>query len=323
MPELIEHPIQLKSTDVTQSSKTIRILLVWIDKYFDQFLEVPNFKNQKLQNISFNYLNELAIFFYALKGSISKQSADPWIVDWFDSRLAKLENHLIFFDKKIKWNELKIQVKERPDILKAFLFQPLLMNAIQHLAESNFTILHSLLDAHEFEQDEISQMDYVFLKDLFFQKESDQYFLNQLGKIYRELDGQLAKGGIVDLYDVTHLIFFGTKFGNTVLPNIEKHFPKIKNELFQAATKQITIGDYDIGAELLLSLFYIEKKITDKIFSLLKQLINAVQDEDLPIVNTRNNDRTTGGNFRAKYHPILIVTMTLISAYCLFPKMKK
>lgn len=273
----------------------------WIDRFEDRFRLLPCCKDEAHFDERYKPFVELALVCYLL--TRDGHATAPWSI-WASRTANRLFSHL-------EWEGLIEKFRLCPAGVLGLVVYPFLALATgkspKFFAEAQLLIEHPYSGAHE--RTPMRQMDYQFTRFLFSKGCSMPPMGEQIAQTILKAPTDPLLMDTDALYDVTHVIFYATRFGIQPDVFVEAVRNWLREHLGTMALARFLMGDADLGAELLLGRIYLGDPVDEGMLDCIERLVGAALPGGAFSGPAAGEDASC--EFRDNYHTTLVALVTL------------
>jgi len=278
----------------------------WIDTHDEHFQLLPACRDDKQYESRFKPLVELALLSYVLTRERYCAAKAPWVA-WARSTAERLFAH-------VEWEGLIEGFRLHTSATLGLAIYPLLMEAAgrtsRFAAEAKFLLENAFAQAQE--RTAMREMDYQFTRHCMGTFISPEEVRNQIARTIMRLRFDPLLMDTDALYDLTHIVFYATRFGCAPWSpgrEIENWLGESLNAMMLA---RFLMHDADLGAEFLLVHFYTGRPFGEFTLGCLERLL-AAQTTD-GAFRGPNQDLLEMDEFDSNYHTTLVAIAALAEA---------
>ncbi len=268
----------------------------WLDAHQDRFRLLPACESDLKFQSTFKPLVELSLLCYIFTRPRHIQTRAPWS-KWALKTARRLSAH-------VEWEGLIEAFRLRTSATLGLVIYPFLASATGVSGHWS-TEVRELIDspiARIQERTPMREMDYQFTRSILglpMTREVPQQISNTV--IRKPVDAVLLDSD--SLYDLTHVIFYGTQFGCTAWSPPDSEINKwLQMWLPRMALARLLMEDADLGAELFLSGLYAFGREFDR--RLIPLLLNAQRANGSFVGPDNSSDDPD--EFSDSYHTTLV-----------------
>lgn len=286
----------------------VKRMTQWIDRHTDRFRLLPACKDLEDYASRVKPLVELSMLCSILTKVEHHRANAPWY-SWAKRTATKLADHL-------KWEGFIESFRMQPTVSLGLTAYPLLSLASSYSSPFEEEVRQLLRDPFTTSQERtpMRQMDFYYLCDLMGLTEMTPSLEKQisqtvLGKVTNPL--LFIRDS---LYDVTHVVFYATMFGQRDPSVLGSSLEWLRRHLVSLTLACLLGRDADVGAELMLCQMYCGLKPGEGFWQALGILLKAVPPSG-GVRGPRRPEGTEGDEFDMCYHTTLVSTAAIAEAW--------
>jgi hypothetical protein len=288
-------------------------MAAWIERHLDRFLAWPVWTGGVLRASPLTPFNELSLVLYALTSPAHREAHLPSF-DWANRVSAILFEHAEDLAEEMDWKRLADYAREHPHAALDLLAYPLL--AILAGKRPAFKEQLTLLLTPPFTQAQQEtyerRLDYAWMFEIAGLGDCRTTMSERLDKWVEHEVAANSRVRLSSLYELTHIIFYGTQFGRRPLVAARSSFVWLDEHLGRLGMMHLVQDNYDIGAELLLGRLYSRQRFDDDVVESARYLCTRVP-ADGGVPGPRRSQATD--EFAQCYHTTLVSLMALTESH--------
>jgi hypothetical protein len=253
-------------------------------------------------------LTELSLALFALTAPGSAPS-NPRLSAWAHALAARLEGETTRLAACFAWSRCRDLAESDPSTGLAWLFLPVLAKSTGRPSPFRAALASALPPGGSALQNSADAPAYCFFLEMLELEDCSTALRREFDTVVAGLDPARAEPRCSVLYDVTHAIFFLTRFGRA--PDRQPVLPGgLRDDLVRWAACRIEDGDLDLAAEILASLLYAGAALDGAMLGIARSIATALpQGGGMP--TTRGRHGALGSDFLDLYHSTLVSLMAL------------
>jgi hypothetical protein len=286
----------------------------WLTAHLCRFLEQAQEANGGLKSGKFGPLNELSMAVFALAAT-DRWDSCPELAGWVEKTAARLTSEAEGMGPRLHWDRYAEAVRTDPLQCLAWLFIPAAEIATGRLTQLHAGLVQDFEEPLSNEQADAMVADpcFCFFLELLGVRDCSAELRAHLSRTVEQTAGRATTLSGPEIYDITHALFFLTQFGR--LPHRRVELPEsLLNALPEAALSRLVEGDFDLAAEIVVSLLYAGCSLCHGSIQV-ANIIASRLPADGGVISTRGINRETRQDFLSIYHSTLVCLMALAEVH--------
>lgn len=293
---------------------SVQALCRWVDSRLDCFEEALEADSALASVENCKPFVELCVLLYALTAPRHRRR-NSLLLSWAERTARRLTDLAERKSAEVVGRRFHGTCQGRPRTSLVLLLYPLLGTAAQRQWQAQ-SAMRGFLRSIARQDTLAGHMDFHLLLDLFELGENTETTATHLYRTVLDHGNNPTEMSSVKLYDVTHDVFYATRFGRRPPDVLGAGLPWLRSNLSALALEWLLRGDYDVGAELVISHAYAQCEADEPFLRAVRMLDEAIPPDGNVPAPTRAVHASRSA-FRNRYHTILVCLLALgeVSAF--------